>query len=351
MAYSMLEELPAAGFVCIDTTVDTLTAASKYAQGADLLKQFVARVPGQIPALLKLVEVCVDGGLESDMYETQAQLTDAYLATGQGAEARVIAEDLVAREPWEPAHIERFRRALVLLKVSDPDTLIAERLSGQVPFTAKDHFFVDLGTIAASAPAVAAPPAAEPPVEAPAPVATRTPRLRKPADEVEIDLTTMLGDLEGRAEMTPPDPEDLNRVFDDFRSAVSSQDGSEEAAQHLKLARTYLEMGMSEEAIGALETAARSPRHRFEAAAMLARLHRDQKNLPRAIEWLERAAEAPAPDTEAGRELLSDLGSVLEATGETARALAVFLELQADAGNYRDIVARIDRLGRVQTGG
>ncbi len=349
MAYSLLEELPAAGFVCIDTTVDVLTAASRYTQGADLLKKFVARVPGQIPALLKLVEVCVDGGLESDMYQTQAQLTDAYLAMGQGAEARVIAEDLVAREPWEPAHIERFRRALVLLRVSDPDTLIAERLSGQVPFTAKDHF-VDVGTIA-STPAAVAPPPVESPAEAPAPVATRTPRPGKPADEVEIDLTTMLGDLEGRAEMTPPDPEDLNRALDDFRSAVSSQDGSDEAAQHLKLARTYLEMGMSEEAIGALETAARSPRHRFEAAAMLARLHRDQKDLPRAIEWLERAAEAPAPDTEAGRELLYDLGSALEATGETARALAVFLELQADAGNYRDVVARIDRLGRVQTGG
>ena len=114
--------------------------------------------------------------------------------------------------------------------------------------------------------------------------------------------------------MTPPDPEDLNRAVDDFRSAVSSQDGSDDAAQHLKLAQTYLEMGMSEEAIGALETASRSPRQRFEAAAMLARLHRDQKDLPRAIEWLERAAEAPAPDAEAGRELLYDLGSALEAT-------------------------------------
>ena len=50
------------------------------------------------------------------MYEAQAQLTDAYLATGQAAEARVIAEDLVAREPWERAHIERFRRALVMLQ-------------------------------------------------------------------------------------------------------------------------------------------------------------------------------------------------------------------------------------------
>ena len=35
------------------------------------------------------------------MCETQAELADAYLATGQPAEARLIAEDLVAREPWE----------------------------------------------------------------------------------------------------------------------------------------------------------------------------------------------------------------------------------------------------------
>jgi hypothetical protein len=69
---------------------------------------------------LKLVEICVDGGLEATMYEAQAQLADAYLEAGQGAEARVIAEDLVAREPWEHAHIERFRRALVMLGVPTP---------------------------------------------------------------------------------------------------------------------------------------------------------------------------------------------------------------------------------------
>ena len=70
------------------------------------------------------------------MYEAQELLTDAYLAAGQAAEARVIAEDLVAREPWERAHIDRFRRALVMLRVSDPDSVIAERLSGQAPFMA-----------------------------------------------------------------------------------------------------------------------------------------------------------------------------------------------------------------------
>jgi tetratricopeptide (TPR) repeat protein len=344
VSWAMLETAPATAFDCIDATVDALVASSNFGDGANLLKEFIARVPGQIPALLKLVEVCVDGGLETEMYETQVHLADAYLAAGQAAEARVIAEDLVAREPWEAAHIDRFRRALVLLKVSDPDTLIAQRLSGEVPFTAKDHF-VDL-----SAPPPEPEPAPTP--EPPTPTVARPAPARRSAGEVEIDLTTMLGDLEGRAEeMTPPDPEELAKAFKDFHSEVSHQDGSDEAAQHLKLARAYLDMGMSEEAIRALETAARSPRHRFEAAAILARLYRKQQDLPHAIEWFERAAEAPAPAAEAGRELLYDLASTLESSGDTSRALAAFLELQADAGEYRDVAARVDRLGRVQTGG
>src|SRR6185295_7587485 len=57
------------------------------------------------------------------------------------AEARFIAEDLVAREPWDRSNIERFRRALELLGEPDPEALIAERLSGQSPFMTTDLFF------------------------------------------------------------------------------------------------------------------------------------------------------------------------------------------------------------------
>jgi hypothetical protein len=361
-AWGFVDTAPDAGFVCIDATVDVMMTTSAYGDAASLLQEFVTRVPGQIPALLKLVEVCVDGGLEAAMYETQAQLADAYLGTGQAAEARVIAEDLVAREPWERAHIERFRRALVMLKVSDPDSYIAERLSGQVPFMAKDPFF-DLNTPpsepeappepvpVAVEPEPPPPPKAEVPAPPPAPPPP-TPAPKAAGGTVEIDLTNILGELEGSPAMTnPPERENLDEVFQDFREEVSRQTGSDEAAQHLKLARTYLEMGMSDDAIGSLETASRSPAHRFEAASILGRLHRDQKDLPRAIEWLERAAEAPAPSAEEGRSLLYDLGTALEETGETARALAVFLELQSDAGDYRDVKTRVDRLSRVQTGG
>jgi tetratricopeptide (TPR) repeat protein len=278
----------------------------------------------------------------------------------------VIAEDLVAREPWEQAHMERLRRALVMLKVSDPDTFIAERLSGQAPFTATDHF-VELEP---PRPAPPEPPQAQPlaepdapaaqadiekmeaPMRPPAVAAPRPSETANPAGSVEIDLTTLLGDLQGRPVMTtPPEPENLDEVFQDFRDEVSRQNGTDDAAQHLKLARTYLEMGMSDDAIGSLETAARSPRHRFDAASTLGRLYRDMKDMPHAIEWLERAAEAPAPGPDEGRALLYDLGATLEEAGETARALAIFLELQADAGSYRDVSARVDRLARVQAGG
>ena len=79
--------------------------------------------------------------------------------------------------------------------------------------------------------------------------------------------------------------------------------------------------------------------------------HLQPKDRTSAAEWLERAADAPATSDEEARAVLYDLGATLEGLGETARALAVFLELQADAGDYRDVAARADRLARVQTGG
>ena len=358
LAWSLADTSPDAAFLCIENAVDAALLATDHADAASILQEFVTRVPSHVAALLKLVEVCVDGGLEATMYEAQAQLADAYLSRGQPAEARVIAEDLVAREPWERGHIDRFRRALVMLKVSDPDALIAERLSGQAPFTATDPFadgFPPESVQATAADALSNTSAPQHPAPAPGPPAPFTGTPSKPGSPAEIDLTGILGDLQGTPAMNPPPDtpprQHLEEVFQDFRDEVSRQTGVEEAAQQLKLARTYLEVGMTDEAIASLTTAARSPRHRFEAAAILGRLYRERSDTSRAIEWLERAAEAPAPGLEQGRSLLYDLGTTLEGAGETARALRVLMELQADAGDYRDVAARVDRLARVQTGG
>jgi tetratricopeptide (TPR) repeat protein len=360
IGWSSVASSPDGAFACVNAAVDAAVAASAFDEAVAALREFGTRVPGHIPALLKLVEVCVDGGLETSMYEAQERLTDAYLAAKQGAEARAIAEDLVAREPWEPAHIDRFRRALILMRVSDPDTLIAERLSGQAPFMAHDPFF-DPPTQAATedAPPVSEASATELAVEE----GSADESLEVPDDAEglhddrwaaapaphhaeEIDLTGALRGLDG----APPPQTDLDQVFSEIRQQAAGDD-QDFSAQHMTLARTYLEIGMLDEALASLQTAVRSPSQRFEAAAALGRLYRRRGEPAAAIEWLERAAEAPAPTEDDGRELLYDLGVLLDESGETSRALAVFLELQADAGDYRDVPSRIDRLARVQTGG
>ena len=356
-----------AAFVVVDALVEAVSAAGNHGDAAALLQEFAARIPNHIPALLKLVEVCVDGGLEAAMHEAQAHLTDAYLGAGQAAEARVIAEDLVAREPWERGHIERFRRALMMLKVSDPDTLIAARLSGDVPFIARDVF---AEKAAAPIPEPLEPPAIiveevspvpepESLLEAPPaePVEATTPMLEplQPSSAgEEIDLSTALGDCSTPIAFPQPVPVSQLPEVENVTAPEADANrpgGTDQSAQHMTIARTYIEMGLADEAIGPLETASRATRFRFEAASLLGRIFRDRGDTPRAVEWLERAAEAPAPSDEESRALLYDLGTMIEGSGDTARALAVFLELQSEAGDYRDVAERVERLARVEAGG
>ncbi len=50
--------------------------------------------------------------------------------------------------------------------------------------------------------------------------------------------------------------------------------------------------------------------------------------------------------TDESRDLLYDLGVLLAGAGETERALAVFLELQADSPEYRDVALQVGRLSQ-----
>lgn len=366
LAWTLCEQDPEAAFRCAEVAADRSVTAGEFAEAAAILQEFVTRVPRHIAALLKLVELCVDGGLEAAMYAAQVQLAEAYLAGGQALAASVIAEDLVAREPWEPTHIDRFRRALTMLKTPNPDAVIAERLSGYSPFTATDPFVqvadtsdqpasaIDTGT---AAPRPAAPPAFH---GSPGGVnlgavlreADRSARRAAEPDAV-VDLSDVLPGLRRKPEQpSAPHPApslDQGRPRSWGEAAHDVREAHGE--QYVALARTYRDMGMIDEAMRALETAVRSPRHRFEAASMLASIYKQRGQPVQAVEWMEQAVEAPAPTAAEGRALLYALGETLESLGEVARALAVFLELQADVGDYRDVKARVDRLSRAQTGG
>ena len=462
---SLAESNGDAAFECVEVATDSAVAARDWQEAAGGLQEFVRVVPSHIPALMKLVDVCVDGDLEAPLFSAQAALAECYLAAGRAFEARVIVEDLVTRAPGDSANVDRFRRALVMLGEPDPDVIIADRLNpdssmvvedlnldtppapaaeaetpqGKVlPFSrsadSPEPGHVDagaperLGTEApppvwtgpSTSPLVPAPVehAAEPaparePLRRPEPEPQRVPAAQaaveskgsrkadaaaaeksrtvtnpvydlssgaidvnailagekadKPPEsrpsaghEIdEIDLSSVLGDMKtmqaparpGAATpppaARPPAPgRDLEQVFDEFRQEVLREQASNTAAQHYKLALSYHDMGMMDECIKALEVASRSPRYRFQAAILLGRIHRHHGRTQEAIDWFERAAETPASSAEAGRALLYELGQTLEDAAESVRALAVYLELQADAGEYRDVGARIKRLSR-----
>ena len=346
---------PEAGAQCIDIAANAYLAAGRYEDAARVLDAFARQVPHRVPLLLRLVEICVDGGLESRMYQAQAALADAYLSVGQAAEARVIAEDLVARDAGDPANVERLRRALTLLGVPDVEADLAARL----------HPDPELPSVSSSS----GPPALEESREREQDHAAGQDHARDqdheredepereqehqpggPTAAPEIDLTGLLEALGTPMPDDPPPVRDLDAVFADLR-ARRDPAADDESAEHLALGRTYIEMGMTEEAVGPLEIAARSPHLRFTAAALLARVHRDAGDLAGTIDWLERAAEAPAPAEDDARELLYDLADVLELAGETARALAILLELDAGSPSFRDVAARITRLSQLETEG
>ncbi len=127
----------------------------------------------------------------------------------------------------------------------------------------------------------------------------------------------------------------------------AGRDSDEEAAaEQYQLALTYRDLGMVDEAIKALAAATRSPRQRFDACSLLARLYIERDELPAAVQWFERAAEAPAPTADASRALFYEFAETLERVGEHERALGVFVELDSESGGYRDVADRIERLSQ-----
>jgi tetratricopeptide (TPR) repeat protein len=416
VGWKLAGELPDVAFKVVELAAETAVVQTDWASAAAALQEYVTLVPHHIPALMRLVEICVDGGLEATMYDAQAQLADAYIAAKMGPEARFIAEDLVAREPWERANIERFRRSLILLGETDPDGVIAARLSGTTPFISTDVItraafpsldealpssdgseaageagvfhddLLDLASLTGLDGAVSptAPPFREPdlPPEFGTPHfelspdagamsglfgdaemstagAGAIPMAHAEQESVEVDLSIVLGDMgRGDADVqprasggTPLGDGDLDTVFGQLRDEASKLSAGDGGDEHLKRGMSLRQAGKIDESIQAFEMAARSPRHRFQAATLIGRTHRGRGHVPEAIEWFERAAQVPAPSEDEGHMLMYELADALESTGEVARALAICIELQANAPEFRDVAARVDRLNKVQARG
>ncbi len=333
-----------------DPLSDAEIDAMDWQAAIDVLDGFCQRFPGHLAALTKRAEIVAGSGSPEELDAAQSALVDAYLASGQAEDGRLIAEDLLSRTPGDPAAQERLVAALTM--VGDPSPV--ESMQAFVAAT------VGADVQSPSYDAIA-PETDDSPID----LTTLLDIDEEPGERAsfeidaapqEIDLSAALAALEpgaggvaaaAEAPAALQTAQTLDEVFAVFRARAVAA-APDKTAYRYRLALSYREMGLPDDAVRELESIAAEPRHRFEAALQLGRMFRERGDLSRAAEWFERAAEAPPTSTDAGRELLFDLGNVLEQAGEGVRALAVYIELRADAGDYRDVVERIDRLSRVQ---
>ena len=373
---------PNARYAIVDLLVDHAAASGDFGKAARRLQGFLEKVPRHLAALLRLVEVCVDGDLEAALTAAQQELAEAYLEGGEAEKARVIAEDLLLRNPRSSTHKDRLRRVLVTLGEKDPDGIIAERLS----MLDEDSFASEDAAPSATEPAAVAPPmAAAPP---PAVAANHAEVAFQPLSGITADTLAGLpemdagdevvefeandaGDWSDAPPMATPEPEpeaeaesgieadaaadgtgQLDAVFSGMRGKAlqdtSALPPGDHAARNFRVGQTYAAAAMLKEAADAFEKAARDPRYRFRSAQSLGRLYRKHGMLTEALEWLDIASEAPAPKPDEHRSALYELADALETTGEHTRALSVLLDLVAEQSDYRDARARIERLSRVK---
>jgi tetratricopeptide (TPR) repeat protein len=121
-----------AGIALVEMAAARWIERSEWDRAATALQQFVTRAPGCIPALVRLVEVAVDGDLAGTASHAQEMLADAYLASGAIEEGLAIAEDLAAREPNNAVHAARVRRAQEMLAGGGSDA--GNRQPTVIPF-------------------------------------------------------------------------------------------------------------------------------------------------------------------------------------------------------------------------
>jgi len=156
-------------------------------------------------------------------------------------------------------------------------------------------------------------------------------RRYKLLDRARTALETVLGKVsdhpEARAELAELERDEADKARDTAGERQSDR-----------------EMGLIDEAIAELQLASRDPQRLVDCASLLASCF-VEKGLPAlAVQWLERGLEAEGCGEEARHALRYELGAVLEAAGETERALEVFTGLYGEAAGHRDVAARIERL-------
>jgi tetratricopeptide (TPR) repeat protein len=166
------------------------------------------------------------------------------------------------------------------------------------------------------------------------------------AAELEQELSQEDLFKAGETMLAPQAEQSLEEIVEGFKKGVAEHLSPTDYDTHFNLGIAYREMGLLDEAIGEFQIAAKDAGHLVLCCSMLGLCFLD-KGLPElAVKWYRRGLEAPGLTEEDHLGLLYDLGCSYLVLDDKASAYKAFVDLYGINNAYRDVVARIEELGR-----
>jgi tetratricopeptide (TPR) repeat protein len=133
----------------------------------------------------------------------------------------------------------------------------------------------------------------------------------------------------------------LEEIFRDFKKGVEQQLSPEDYETHYNLGIAYKEMGLTDEAIGEFQQAAKDPLHAVECCAMLG-LCFLEKGLPQlAVKWYRKGLETIGIKESDRLGLQYALAGVLEQIGDRDGAYRTYLDIYGMNAQYLDVSDRL----------
>jgi len=256
-------------------------------------------------------------------------------------------EESPAERPRGDLPEEAAERAAGAAAELPPDldlTAMAEELEA-----AAERFAASLGpTPATDEPALPSPADVVEPAGAAEPVWSDEKALG--ADEffdLATELEAELLEAEMEDDLLPPVQEQtIEEIVEGFRRGMEKSLSPEDYDTHYNLGIAYQEMGLVDEAIGEFQLAAKDSRYLVECCSLLAGCFQSKGYPELAVHWYERGLASPSLREDERLGLLYELGNLEIAIGARERARERFVELYGISSTYRDVVAKLEELGR-----
>jgi tetratricopeptide (TPR) repeat protein len=165
--------------------------------------------------------------------------------------------------------------------------------------------------------------------------------------DLATELEAELLDAEMEDDLLPPVQEQtIEEIVEGFRRGMEKSLSPEDYDTHYNLGIAYQEMGLVDEAIGEFQLAAKDSRYLVECCSLLAGCFQSKGYPELAVHWYERGLASPSVREDERLGLLYELGNLEIAIGARERARERFVELYGISSTYRDVVAKLEELGR-----